>query len=797
MTELLAWVWAPAVLYALLLGLGLLVDAALRTELRAGLLAPLGLAVAVVLVTPVYRLGGTAAVATPLAIVGALAGLVLGRSGLGARLRPGPAGLAGLAVYVLFLAPVALSGDATWAGYNFVNDTATNFILADLLEHHGATAPKIDSGTARIATYLVESGYPIGAHSVLASLRPLTGAPVEAVYQPGLALMAALSAAALTEIVRGARLRPAGSVIAAVLAMGGVLLYRSTLHGGIKEIALAALLSAAAAIAAIALERRLDPRTVTLVALCGLAIVLSFGAAGAAYAVALGLAMVVAAFLSPHPPSLRHVGRLAVFAVGLAVIAALPSLGATLDFARVASNVFAAEGGASTGYLGHLLRPLPLTEAAGVWVARDYRLPPEHALELLNTVLVAAAVTAAALGLVICIRRRLLPPLVLLAAALLPAAGLAHFVSPYADGKLLLTLTPPLVLIAAIGPLALARSSSRVARVVGVGGTLLLAAGVLASDLYTYRETRLAPTDRIAAMEDVAAHVPGQGLWLATEWEEYAKYFMRGARINPASEAEAPRRVALRRPGPIFGRWFDLDEAKLSYVKAFAGVIMRRSPSASRPPASFRMIYANRYYELWRRIPGVRVVEHLPLQALDRATNVPSCGKIRALARRAGPGQRIVAAEQPRVTTLSPFIAQRPPSWEPNREARGTVTPVGPGAMTGTLSTEGGRTRVWLRMTGGRKFTVRIDGRRVGSVGQVNTPGQWLEVGVVDFPAGDHRIEVSRGGAGLAPGDAVRGQLGPVALEQARAGRIVSVAPRDAGKRLCGRRFDWIERVAG
>lgn len=80
MTELLAWIWAPAVLYALLLGLGLLADGVLRTELPGGLLAPVGLALAVVVVTSVYRCGGTAAVAAPLTITGALVGFSSSRS---------------------------------------------------------------------------------------------------------------------------------------------------------------------------------------------------------------------------------------------------------------------------------------------------------------------------------------------------------------------------------------------------------------------------------------------------------------------------------------------------------------------------------------------------------------------------------------------------------------------------------------------------------------------------------------------------------------------------------------------
>ena len=63
------------------------------------------------------------------------------------------------------------------------------------------------------------------------------GAPVEAIYQPVLALFAALAAMSLTEIARRAGLRPASAVVAATVAMGGVLFYRYAQHGAIKELA--------------------------------------------------------------------------------------------------------------------------------------------------------------------------------------------------------------------------------------------------------------------------------------------------------------------------------------------------------------------------------------------------------------------------------------------------------------------------------------------------------------------------------------------------------------------------------
>jgi hypothetical protein len=269
---------------------------------------------------------------------------------------------------------------------------------------------------------------------------------------------------------------------------------------------------------------------------------------------------------------------------------------------------------------------------------------------------------------------------------------------------------------------------------------------------------------------------------------------MRSARVNPAFEAEAPKPAALSDPAPIFGRWYDLDLERLDYVQSFPGIVLRRSPASSRPPASFQRIYSNSYYELWQRNPRVAVRRHYPLQRLDQATTIPRCADVRALGTAARPGERLLAAERPRVARASPLLGRRPAKWFVKHDVPGTVEPVGAGMLARSLTTARGHARVWLRMSGGRSITVAIDGREIGEVQQVNTPNQWLEVGVVELESGTHRVELRRGGVELRPGDGFRGELGPVALEPLRPPRLVSVAPNDAA-RLCGRPWDWIELV--
>jgi hypothetical protein len=407
---------------------------------------------------------------------------------------------------------------------------------------------------------------------------------------------------------------------------------------------------------------------------------------------------------------------------------------------------------------------------------------------------VAAVVALALAGIVHEVRRRRPVALLLVIPAALVAAVLAPRLSPYADAKLLVILSPTIVFAAALGAFTLLRAGPRALRIGVAIAATAAACGVLASFASGYREVQLAPPDRVDAMEDAAAHADGGGLWLVNEWEEFAKYFMREIRVNAAFEAESPLPVELREPAPIFGQYFDLDDETLDYVLAFPGIIKRRSPDASRPPASYELAYRNRFYEVWRRGDGERVLEHLPLQRAGDATDRPACGAVRRLAAGADPGMRLVAARRPELVTLSPRD-DVPPNWL-NGPTRQSVTPTAAGAIDGSETTPAGRFRVWIQGSFGRPVEAWVDGERIGSADEIDGPGQWEEVGTVRLDAGSHDLRLRRPGFSLAPGNGVDGVLGPLALEPLERPGLVSVPPAEA-ERLCGREWDWIELVEG
>ena len=98
------------------------------------------------------------------------------RGELRERLRPGPrAPWRGRSSRCSTSRPSVLSGHWTWYGYNFLNDTAVQFMLADALQHHGARrrrGPRVDARRERSEAYL-ESGYPLGTHAQVATFATL------------------------------------------------------------------------------------------------------------------------------------------------------------------------------------------------------------------------------------------------------------------------------------------------------------------------------------------------------------------------------------------------------------------------------------------------------------------------------------------------------------------------------------------------------------------------------------------------------------------------------------------------
>ena len=386
----------------------------------------------------------------------------------------------------------------------------------------------------------------------------------------------------------------------------------------------------------------------------------------------------------------------------------------------------------------------------------------------------------------------------LLALCGLTAAYGAPRLSPYADAKLLVVLSPAVVLCAALGVVSLAALRPRAVKVAAGVLAALVVGAVGVSAARAAHEVRLAPTDRLEALEDAAEHA-GKGYWLVNEWEEFSKYFTRSIRNVSGSESESPDVVVLREDRPIFGKYFDLDDQALEFIHRFDGIVTRRNPVASLPPSDYRRSYANDYYELWRRDRGVQVREHLSLGSEYDPASTPSCKEVRALARRAERNGDVLLAAPRRPVPVLDVIGQRgrPLGWVPDRTRPGMVSLRTPGRLTGTLrGVPAARYRVWVQLSSGRPMQVSVDGQKVGSVGQVNTPDQWLEAGEVTLGRGDHRIELLRGGGRPLPGDGYNGELGPVALQPTGDEPPPRrVRPADAPQELCSRPWDWIEAV--
>jgi hypothetical protein len=794
-TSFLAWVAFPLGAFVLCTAVGLLVERLARALLPDGLLAPVGACTAIVLTLPVYMSGGSAPAAAAVLVVAALAGAILGR-----RRRPAAGWwapvAAGVAIYALYLAPVALTGHWTWAGYNFVNDTSVNLVMVDHVMAHGDAFPPAGvSTTQNIVIDTLAAGYPLGVHALLGTLAWLMPVTLAAVYQPFIALLAALAAMALAELARGSRAPAVAAAGAAVVALGANLTFHYALHGAFKEIALVMALATAAAAARAALDARLATGHVLVMALPLASMIALLSGVAVAYILVLGGLVLVAGAVLER----AGVARIAIgLAAGVAVIAVavLPYVREATQFAVGAGETFSSTsslGGAnSTAVLGHLLRPLPAYQGLGTWIRDDYRYPlePGSAVPLTTIALVVTGLLAATCVVMETIRRRWAATLAAVPGALVYAVAEPRL-SPYAEAKLLVIASPLVVFAAALGAIWL---FGRI-RAAGALAAAIVVVGIGVSDALAYHYAQLAPTDRMEALTDAAEHT-GRGAWLFTEWEEFAKYFGRDARLNVAPESFSPRAAELRKPGPIFARTIDLDDMKLAYVESWAGVVLRRGPDASRPPANFSLAYQNAYYQLWRRGSGPEVLEHLPVTSGRDRAGFPNCAAVRGLASRVKPGERLVAAKASRLAALDTTrAATAPKGWNPGFDP-GVVVPFRPGVASGALDLPAGRYRVWVRASTGRTLHVAVDGREIGAVRAVNTPGQSLLAGTVELPSGRHEVVLRRPGGDVYPGDGFRGEIGRVAFEPVAPEPLVTVAQASAAS-LCRGEWDWIERVRG
>jgi hypothetical protein len=793
---LVAVIGTPVLVWLVCTGCGLLLERLLRLRLSNALLAPIGLCVAFVLIMPGYTAGAGDALAIALLALAAVGGFAFAQGGLRARLNPGWAGAAALAVYVIYTLPVIVYGHWTWAGYDFVNDSAFEMLLANHLKGFGTLLGQLPESSQR--QFLVQylgNGYPLGTQALLGTFSGLIDTSVAIIYQPYISSLAALAAMALVSIGER-RLGGWRAALVGVVAVCANLTYQYALQGGIKEIGLLATICTGVAIAYAAIGLGRPYAGAALVAVAGAAALATYNAVALPYVGALvlflGLGVALTRRSWPRPR-----WALPALAGGcLAAVLAIPSLTTFETFFEVAR---AGEGatGAGAVQFGQLLRKLPLSQLSGVWLSGEYRLAVAGLKGTLTAIATVVILVLLLVGVLWALRRREAGALLLAGVTGLVVLIVLPRVSPYAQGKLL-AIAGPSVLFVALAFLASARG--RLAwPAMALAGALALA--VFGSDVLAYGHGRVAPTARIEAIEQTGDHFAGEGPVLWNEPEEYAKFFARAARVSAPFEPITPQQVQLRSPTYFVNHYFDLDEELLSFVEGYPIIVTRRSPAASRPPANYRLVYENKYYLGWRRSSTPQILTHLPEQQPYSPSATVACEALAPIAASAPAGTELVAASSPELAVFNPASdTHRSSSWPADPAQAGAVETITAGSAQGVLTVRSdGRYAVWVQGDFPRKTYVQLDGRTVGWVAGSNTPGQWLQAATLSLHPGEHRVRVYADGGHrhLGPGEwpgGDNGTIGAVGL-QLQAPESLQTVALSNWRTLCGKQADWVELV--
>lgn len=793
-----AWFLLPLLLTALALGWGLLVELACGRRLPRSLLPGVGFSAIAVVGSATTAADSTAELTTPLVVGGAMLGLALGaRQMLRATFEPWLlAACAG--VFIAYAMPIVLSGEATFAGYIKLDDTATWLALTDRVMEHGRSLEGLaPSSYEATLAFNLGDWYPVGAFLPLGICTEIMGEDPAWLIQPLMAWLAVLLALPIARLASAAgppRVRAGIAFVAAQPA----LLVGYYLWGGIKEVAAAALIANAAALGAAAIVEPPTLRSMLpLATVCGaLLAILTIGGAVWIAPIVVGvgaLAVVRHGFAVVRRPLVT-----ATVAIGLLSVLIL------IDGTLVPST---SSPLLSETDLGNLLSPLNPLQAFGIWAAGDFRTEPD--LPGLTYVAVTIAIAAAAYG--ICSTWRRDSGLLLFASALIGAAALILSGSPWIDGKALATASPILVLLALVGCVGLLRIGRKVE-----GGIALavIVGGVVFSNMLAFSEVNLGPRDQLAELEDIGGTISGEGPTLMTEFQPYGvRHFLRDG--DPESVSELRRRAIPLRTGEtvLKGLSADLDELDPGGISVFRTIVLRRSPSQSRPPAPYELVYSGDYYEVWQRPSAseVSVLAHLPLgqgglfsptNSRTRRTSVPSCAEVVDLGRLASNrGGTLVAASGDQPLDVNLAGAETPEDWV-RPSAPGTIFPTGTGSLTAEFEVEReGRYGIWLGGSARGRLAARVDGTETGSVRhRLNNGGEFIELGEAHLGPGVHRIDIDYASRWLRPGEAGDDfPLGPLMIGASSGesnGRLTSVSASRA-RSLCGQAWDWIEAVSG
>ena len=284
--------------------------------------------------------------------------------------------------------------------------------------------------------------------------------------------------------------------------------------------------------------------------------------------------------------------------------------------------------------------------------------------------------------------------------------ALSRYATTWVDAKSLMLTSPVVVLLAwgASPRCALQRSGRRRRRPPALLA-LALAGGVLASDALQYHSSNLAPTARYEELASLNGRFAGRGPALFTDFDEYALYELRDLDVGGPDFVYPP--PALGRLAGGYGHPVELDRASPAALRAYPLIVTRRDPTASRPPAAYRLLWQGTYYQVWGRRSGApAAIAHVVSSGGLRS----QCSRIGRLARLATAAHaQLLAAPAPELVRIVVADAPHPAAWGHQRQG---LVMTRPGRLSAAFALpRAGVWNVWLQGQLMASVGVSVDGR--------------------------------------------------------------------------------------
>lgn len=486
-------------------------------------------------------------------------------------------------------------------GVGLVNDDMANHLLMADWAQNG-TEPRPE---------LIDDGYPLGPHSLAATLADLLGIGLVEAFAGLTLAIAAITA--ITALAALDRLPPLRRALAAALAALPYLGAAYLAQGAFKEPIQALLLVTFVLLLA---RSGRKPSTVDgysphvrnaiAIAVVVAAAVYNYSFPGLFW---LGAAAALFVLLKPNRrATVRALVRPAAAMVALALLLTLPEWGRIVDFTGFGAFDPAGE---QTG-LGNLRQAISPLEALGVWPSGEFRLAPADASIPALAFYLGGLLGAAAVGygIAVAVRRRRddadgIALVAAFAGAVVIYAGAALAGTPYTSAKALAIAAVPAMLVALRALLSRALPSliPRARRPRALGAAALAAAFAVAAAGSTFLALRQAPVSPAAHADELAEIRPlvagDPVLFLGRD--DFIAWHLRGAPVfthiqNFFSTGRVPARV-----DPEDGEKFDFDAVSARTLDRFDWVLTSSSAYASEPPASFEEAKRTPSYVLWRR----------------------------------------------------------------------------------------------------------------------------------------------------------------------------------------------------